>query len=487
MTEQKSLKKNFIMNILLTMSGFLFPLITFPYVSRVLGPGGNGKVSLAAAVISYFCMLAQLGIPTYGIRACAKVRDDRKELSRVVHELMLISLIMMLISYALLFLCIAAVPKFREEKILYLLVGSNILLTAMGMEWMYKGLEQYTYIAVRSVIFKAIALAAMFMLVRGKRDYVIYGGVTVIAGSASYICNFFHARRFVEFRPMGAYDLRRHWKPVLVFFAMACATTAYTNLDKVMLGFMATDSDVGLYHAAVRIKDILVAVITSLGAVLLPRAAYYVQKGRMDAFMAICRKALHFVILSAIPTGIFFLTFAREGIYLLSGIEYEGAVLPMQILMPTLLLIGITNLLGMEMLVPTGRERIVLISVTAGAIVDAVINAVLIPSMAASGAAVGTLAAEVIVLIVQLWYLRKEISEFYVRVPYWKILIGVAVAVTLSLPTRLLDLNAFLSLLLPAVLFFGGYAICMLLLKEEMMQEVLKTLTGKLGRNNNTD
>ena len=177
MKENKSIKINFFMNTLLNMSSFIFPLITFPYVSRILLPEGTGKVSFATSFIAYFTMFAQLGIPTYGIRACASVRDDRKSLSRTVHELLFINIVMSVISYVILFIVLFNVPKLRDDRLLYIIVSSTILLSAIGMEWLYKALEQYTYITVRSLIFKIIALIGMFLLVKTKSDYVIYGGI----------------------------------------------------------------------------------------------------------------------------------------------------------------------------------------------------------------------------------------------------------------------------------------------------------------------
>lgn len=154
MEKQKSLKLNFIMNAILTMSSFIFPLITFPYISRILLPEGTGKVSFATSLISYFSMIAQLGIPTYGIRACAKVRDNRIELTRTAHELLFINLFMNVISYIALGVVLFTVPRLFEDRSLYIIISSTILLTSIGMEWLYKALEQYTYITIRSIILK---------------------------------------------------------------------------------------------------------------------------------------------------------------------------------------------------------------------------------------------------------------------------------------------------------------------------------------------
>ena len=175
--KQNSIKFNFIMNIILMMSSFVFPLITFPYISRILLPVGTGKISFATSLISYFTMFAQLGIPTYGIRACAKVRDNRKELTQTAQELLIINLVMSVISYLALFLALMFIPRLQSEKTLYVIASFTIILTSIGIEWLYKALEQYAYITIRSIIFKIVAIIAMFLLIHNQSDYLIYGAI----------------------------------------------------------------------------------------------------------------------------------------------------------------------------------------------------------------------------------------------------------------------------------------------------------------------
>lgn len=479
MSQKKSLKLNFVMNALLTMSSFIFPLISFPYVSRILLPEGTGKVSFATSLIAYFTMFAQLGIPTYGVRACARVRDDRIALTRTAQELLIINLVMTALSYAALILSLLFVPRLHGERTLYLLVSLSILFNTVGMEWLYKALEQYTYITVRSIAFKLVALVAMFALIHSRDDYVIYGGITIFASSASGVLNLIHARKFISLHPVGGYHFKPHLKAVAVFFAMACASTVYTNLDTVMLGFMTSDEMVGYYNAAVRIKSILVSIVTSLGAVLLPRASYYVEHGEMDRFRQITRKALNFVFLAAVPMMVYFILFARQGIFLLSGENYAGSVLPMQWIMPTLLFIGLSNVLGIQILVPLGRERVVLWSIVAGAVVDVVLNAVLIPGYGATGAAIATSVAELVVLAVQFVILGREATTAFSAVSYLKLLPALAVGIGLSAWVPLLGWGSFWTLLLSAVLYFGGYFAMLLILKETLIQELVAQLLRK--------
>ena len=475
-----SIKKNFIMNVLLTMSGFIFPLITFPYVSRILLPEGTGKVQFATSVIAYFSLFAQLGIPTYGIRACAKVRDNREELTRTAHELLVINLVMNVIVYIALAIALVTVPRLQKDRLLLVIVSLTIVLTSVGMEWLYKALEQYTYIAVRSVVFKLIAVVTMFLLIHTKSDYVIYGGISIFAASASNLLTLINAHKYIGFRPVGNYDFKRHLKPIGIFFAMACATTIYTNLDNVMLGFMTTDVDVGYYGAAVKIKGILVSVVTSLGAVLLPRASYYVEHGETEEFRRITKKALNFVMLLAVPLSVFFILFAKEGILLLSGLEFEGSIVPMQVIMPTLLLIGITNILGIQILVPTGRERIVLHSVIAGAVIDVIINALLIPYMQSTGAAIGTVVAEAVVLLVQYRTLRSEMKETVFGIHYFNICIAILLATVASIWVKAFQWGNFITLATASILFFGVYGLFLIWRKESMATDIFSQIMDKV-------
>lgn len=478
--KQKSLKLNFIMNAILTMSSFIFPLITFPYVSRILQPVGTGRVAFATSLITYFNMFAQLGIPTYGVRACAKVRDNREELTRTAHELLFINLFMSLLSYIGLGAALFFIPRLREEKALYLVISLTIFLSAVGMEWLYKALEQYTYITVRSITFKFAALIAMFLLVHEKDDYVIYGGITIFASSASNIFNWIHARKYIDRKWIGNYHIKKHLEAIFIFFSMACATMIYTNLDAVMLGFMKTDEDVGYYNAAVKIKTILVSIVTSLGTVLLPRVSYYVEHGQMDKFREISAKALNFVVLAAVPLMIYFMIFARYGIYFLSGSAYEGSILPMQIIMPTLLFIGITNILGIQILVPLGKEKIVLYSEIAGAVTDLILNTLLIPPFASAGAALGTLAAEFVVLIVQYAALKDLVKNLFQKISYGKIVTGILLGMLGSVWIRGLSLGNFAILLISAVFFFGIYGAVLLISKEELTVELTDQILRKM-------
>ena len=481
-----SVKFNFIMNFIMSASSIVFPLITFPYISRVLMATGNGKVATASAVITYFNMFASLGIPTYGIRACAKVRDDKEKLSKTVQELLIINSITMLLTLLVFVFTVILVPEFSAEKELYVINGIGMVLNMFAITWLYNALEQYAYITVVNMIVKVVSLVLMFLLVKKPEDYILYGGITVFASSASYVFNFVYATKFITLKKSGTYNFRVHMKPILRFFAMSAATSVYTNLDVVMLRFMQGNTEVGYYNAAIKVKTILVTLITSLGTVLLPRLSYYVKKEKIDDFYRMIGKAVNFVVIAGLPLMIYFMLYARESIQFLAGEGYEGAILPMIILMPTVLLIGLSNITGIQILTPQNLEQQVLNSIVCGAVVDFLLNLVLIPKMASSGAALATTVAELVVLIVQCIYLKKMLKDIIINVSGMKIglamilgtIAGIAVKMLLNLTGTgwSLEIQAFLMLAVSACVFFGVYGVALLVTKEEFVWELLESV-----------
>lgn len=469
---QVSLKINFFMNIILTLSSIIFPLITFPYVSRVLEPEAWGKVNFAISFITYFSYFAQLGLPTYGVKICAKYRDNKEKLSRTVQELSIISAVATITTYTILAIVICAIPQIASEKTLYILISSTLFFNLIGMEWLYKALEKYTYITVRSLIFKVLAIITMFLLVKNKSDYIIYGCISVFAASASNICNFINAQKYISYKPVGHYNFKQHLKPLLILFAMTCASTIYTNLDTVMLGFMSTNADVGYYNAAIKIKSLLVAIVTSLGTVLLPRASYYIENGFISDFKRISSKALNLIFIISIPMIIYFIIYAKECIFFLSGNTFKPSVIPMQIIMPTLLFIGLTNILGIQILIPLGKERYVLYSTIIGALTDLVINVIFIPKFHASGAAIGTLIAEFIVFIVQILLIDRDIREMFRSFEITKIILATTIALIGSYWVKRTHIHVFFTLVISALLFFALYGITLLSLKESFTLEI---------------
>lgn len=228
--------------------------------------------------------------------------------------------------------------------------------------------------------------------------------------------------------------------------------------------------------------SILVSIVTSMGTVLLPRASYNIEHGLLDDFWRISKKAINFVFLVASPMMLYFIIYAKEGIYFLSGTAYTGSIIPMQIIMPTLLFIGLTNILGIQILVPLGKEKVVLYSEIAGAVVDVIINIILIPQYTSAGAAVGTLVAEFVGLAVQYTVLKNDIANIFKSIHYVKLFLALGLAIAASLWVKTLSFGSFITLLISAILFFGVYGLFLLLMKEELVVDVFNQVIGKMVR-----
>lgn len=493
MKEQKapkirSVQFNFVMNAILTISSIVFPMITFPYASRVLMVEGYGKVSFATSVMTYFAMFASLGIPNYGIRACARVREDKIKLSRTAQELIIINLITSAITYAAFFVSLLFVKRFQQDATLLIINSVSIILNTLGATWLYSALEQYSYITMRNILCKLLSIVLMFIFVHNPSDYVIYGAISVVAAGGSNLLNFLNLRKCIIMKPLGNYRFKQHIKPIFIFFATSVAISVYTNLDTVMLGFMTDDVQVGLYSASVKVKNLLTSVVSSLGTVLLPRLSLYVSNRESDKFYETLSKVLNFLLLISLPLTIYFLFYAKTSILLFSGAEYADATLPMQLLMPTVFLIAISGLTGNQMLVPLGREKAVMVSVICGAVIDFGLNWIFIPKWGAAGAAAATLIAEFVVLVVQLFFLRALAWKVVRGMRYRPILISLAGAViTGALMYRFLHIASnFWMLVVSAILFFGVYFVLLLLQKEafltENLQLVLTLLKSKLRK-----
>lgn len=477
----KSIKFNFIMNFILTVSNFLFPLITFPYVSRVLLPEGTGKVAFALSIVSYFTLFASFGVATYGIRAIAQVRDDKERLSKTMHELLFINIISMIIVYIALAIAILVVPKFAIEKELFWVTSLFILFTIIGIEWLYKGLEKYQYITIRTIVFKIASLFLVFLFVKEKSDYILFAFISIFAIVGSGVLNLINSRKLINYTLYSEYEFKKHLKPMFVLFLTSMAIAIYTSLDEGLLGLLSSPEQVGYYNAAVRVKGILFTLITSLGVVLLPRLSYYVENHMETEFHEALAKSTNFIIVIAASVVIFFTLFAKETILILAGENYVASIIPLQIVVWALILSAITNILGIQILLPLKKDKQLLFSVLCAATVDVIANFLLVPKLAAVGTALSVIAAELSVLIVQIIILRQYIKILFSGLQLHKIIIALLIAIACALFVREIVVNTstLIIFLCSSSVFFLAYFIILLLLKEKFIMYVYHTIYTK--------
>lgn len=480
-----SVRFNAIMNFILTASGILFPLLTFPYISRVLLVEGNGKIAFATSVGSYFLLLSSLGIPTYGIRACARVRDNKDKLSKLVQEILFINIITTIISFLLFIGLIYTVPSLAQEKELMFINAITMVINIFGVNWLYSALEQYSYITIRSLVFKVISIVLMFAFVKEPKDYILYAGICAFAAVGANVLNFINLRKYVYVKLYQDYKIMGHLKPIFVFFAQSLASSIYTNLDVVMLGLICGNVQVGYYTAATKIKAILLTLVLSLGTVLLPRLSYYINQNKEKQFISLVKKAFEVVLILSLSLSVYVVMFAPELILFLSGTEFLGAAPAMKIITPTLFFIGITNLLGIQILTPMCKEKYVLISVTGGAIVNLILNYSLIPSYGAVGAAIATLVAEIVVLIIQLFYTFDIVKKVWhlLYKDCFKIIIATIGSCLVGILVQQIKIeNLILEILVSGTAFYVCFAFTLIILKETFVMGLYKEFKNEMVR-----
>lgn len=485
----KSLKYNAIMNAILSIANIIFPLITFPYVTRTLGVEVNGKLAFASSVINYFSLFATLGLSTYGIKACAKVRDDKEKLSKTVQELILINVITTSIVMVALIISIVFVPKFNANSQLLIIYSFTMLLNVVGLNWFYSAIEEYKYITKRSIIFKLISLIMMFIFVHNPSDGYIYAIITVLATVGSNILNIIHSRKFIFFKRYNNYNLKPHLKPTLAMFGTYLAVNVYSNLDNVMLGFISGDFEVGIYTAAVKIRLVLTNLITSLGNVLMPRLSYYIEKGEHDNFKKVLIKSYSYIIMIAIPMMVFFCVESKESILLLSGDKYVKAIIPMIILMPIMVISSLSNITGMQILIPNNQENKFMKSVMFGAGVNLILNSILMPRYGAIGAAVSTLIAECGQFTMQINYTRKYVKDIFSLKQLGKVVLATIIsAIALIISKHYMnvsfintELRSLIVLIIGGIVFFAIYSFILIIVKFDMILDLKNSIFNKVS------
>jgi O-antigen/teichoic acid export membrane protein len=466
---EKSIKLNAAMNVIRIISSMIFPLITFPYVSRILGPEGTGKVSFANSFVSYFIMLASIGIPMYGIREIARVRANKELLSATAQELFVMNFVVSVVVFLGFIGLIFLNGKLHDEKTLFFIVSFSIILTSIGMDWLYQGLEEYTYITVRSLIFSFISVIAIFIFIHHKENYLIYGAIGVFASLGSSVLNFYKARKIIFARRVTPWNFKRHVKPLIVVYIMSFIISIYIQLDTVMLGFMSTAKNVGYYASAIKLTKMLLALVTSLGTVLLPRLSFYIANNRRNEFDELIKKSFAIIILLCLPIVAALMMLSKDVIIVLAGVQYLPAASCMIITAPIILFIGLTNIFGIQILYPLGKDKSVVASVAVGALISFVLNLLLIPRLAHIGAAIATLAAEFGVLVIQIVMIAKVHP---MKVPIRKYIVATIGLVLLlsGIKIEITHLWVQLAIAIPTsiVLYFG----MLILMKESLVGEI---------------
>lgn len=475
-----SIRKNAVLNIIRTLLSIIFPLVTFPYVTRVLGPVGLGKTQFASNFISYFVMFAGLGIGTYGIREIAKKRDNKQELSKVAKEIFILNLIPTIISYFLLGITLFVVPKLNPYRNLLFVYSATILFSTIGIEWFYNGLEQYVYMTVRQLFFQILSFLSIFIFVRSNEDYLNYAILSVIANVGANVCNFIHSRKYVDWRVKGKLEISTHLKPVFILFGTRVAASLYVSLDTTLLGFITDDSQIGYYESANKISRVVVSLITSVTAVLLPRLSYYLKNNEKERFNELLRKSFYGMLMFALPIAAGLFLLSGEVTVLISGKSFIPAIPTMRVLSALILVIPLSGFMGNQLFIPMGKEKITLYAMLVGAFVNVSLSVWFIFLWGAFGAAFASLLAEFSIVVVYFvfaykWKLflfeYKELFQFFISV--------VLMATFIIVIQKFNFMNA---LVITLSVIFGAfiYGLQLFLFKNKTFMEFYKELKNRI-------
>lgn len=403
------LKKNILFNTLLSLSQLIFPLITFPYASRVLGPEAIGAVSFADNFTTYFLIFSALGIPLYGIREIAKVKNDQKRSGIVFSELLIIHFCTSLIAVLILFSISYFTDRLRLNFGLYQ-IGMAIVLGSVFMaEWFFQGIEKFKFIAVRSVCIRMFTIALLFLLVHSVKDRDLYYGLNLVAVLIGAAINMYAISKTVKISFRGT-SFKRHFKPLLIIFSNSIITSVYLVFDTIILGFLTNDLNVGYYSAAMRISKISMAVIGVLGAVLLPRLTVAFQQEDLAVARTIIGKSLSFVVFLSVPIALGTLCLSKEIIFLFAGDKYSDSVSSLNILCFIVIVIGLAQVFSHQILLPLHQEKKILFASVFGMVISLTLNFTLIPIFKHVGAAISSLSTEALVTVVLFLYARKVLK-----------------------------------------------------------------------------
>lgn len=477
-----SVKKNAALNTLKTLMSLIFPLITFPYVSHILGPDGTGKVHYAQSIVSYFSMIAMLGINTYGLREAAKIRDDKDKLSKFYKEMFLITLTSTFIAYVLFFAALFCFRSLDGYKNILLVTSGSILFTTLGVEWLYGAVEDYKYITVRSAVFQIIGLALLFAFVKDKDDYLQYASLSVITNVGSNLLNCFHCHKYVYVLKRYNLEIKKHLKPVFILFGTSVAISIYTVLDSTMLGILCDDKDVGLYNAATKITKIVMSLVVSIGAVATPRMAHIIEFDE-ENYKNLLLKICNLYLFLTIPCTVGLCFLAKPIIFLFCGNEFNGAIVTMQIMTPIILFISFGQFFSNLIFTPMRKDNYSLFPVLIGAAVNFCLNLVLIPKFRALGAGMASVFAECTVCSIKFFLTRKLSFNVNIKGMFTYLhqyLIAALVMALVLLPGFFLTISFLAKLIVSVVLGTFFYIAVLTLFKNEYVLNFFAAVKRRL-------
>lgn len=475
----KNIAKNFLYNLMLQIVTLFMPLITVPYVSRILGKEGVGVYSYTLSIVQYFVILGTLGISMYGNRQIAYVRDDKEKMSKTFWSITFLKIIttsIALVVYIFIF------GSNKEYGFIYLIQSLNIIAAMIDISWLYMGLEDFKKTVTRNLAVKIICVISIFIFVKNYDDLYKYVLINACMSLFGNIVMWIYIPKVVLRVKIKFTDMRDHLIPALQLFIPQIAIQIYAVLDKTMLGLLSNTGEVGLYEQSQKIVKLVLGLVTSLGVVMLPRMSNTFANGDKEKMNEYLNRSLQGVAYVSIPMAVGLSAISKEFVPWFFGPGFEPVTYLMIILTPILFLIAMSNVLGIQYLLPTNRTKEFTQSVMVGALINIIINLILIPKYKSIGACISTVAAEFGVTIIQYLSLRDNINIEKIAKSILKYTVS---SIVMFSCVRFIGMYMGAKIITTIIQAFIGaiiYILILLLLKEEINLVAFKYIYTKVRK-----
>ena len=467
----KSIKKNYFYNLSYQILAMIIPLITTPYLSRVLGAENIGIYSYTLSIATYFITFGSLGIALYGQREIAFKQDNKEEYSKTFLEIFILRIITMSISIILYYFFFI---KGYEYQTYYKILLIEILANCLDISWLFQGLEEFKKTITRNIVVKLLSLVSIFVFIKSSNDLIKYFIIYVLSNLIANVSLWFYLPKYLAKFNIKEINIFKHLKPTILLFIPQIAIQIYTLLDKTMIGAIIEDkSQVGYYDQSQKIVKLLLTIITSFGTVMMPRIANTYSKGDNKQIKTYMYKSFNMVFLLGFPLMFGLISVSKSFVPIFFGSGYEEVASLMAIISPIILFIGLSNVTGTQYLLPTKRQKEFTISVIAGAIINFTFNMILIPKYEAVGASIGTVFAELSVMLIQIIFVKKDFDFKKILKLTKNYLISSFIMFEICILISNLIKNNMLSMLCQIILGSITYFSILLLLKDEICLEII--------------
>ena len=471
---KKSITKNYIYNLTYQILIIILPIITTPYLSRVLGAEILGIYSYTLAIATYFITFGSLGVALYGQREIAFEQDNPDKYSKTFWEILIFRFITMSISIVLYYIVFI---NGTQYQLYYKILLLEIIGNCIDISWFFQGLEEFKKTVFRNTIVKIISLISIFTFVKTKNDLTIYFVIYVLSTLIGNLTLWFYLPKYLVHVNFKDLQIFKHLKPTLTLFVPQIAIQVYTLLDKTMIGAIISDeAEVGYYEQAQKIVKTALTIITSLGTVMMPRIANTYSKGEKKKVKSYMKKSFNLVFLLAFPIIFGLISVSDDFVPVFFGDGYERTAEIIKIISPIILLIGLSNVTGTQYLLPTKRQNQYTISVVCGSIVNFIMNLILIRKLGAIGASIGTVIAEFTVTSIQIYFTRDDFELKEVIKLSKNYAFSAIIMFMVCLILRHMINSNFISVVVQVIVGAMTYGVILLIMKDKFVKEFINKI-----------